>query len=86
MKISQKYSPFEIDVKRFYVPNTTIEDECPKCRIINKKDLDGDYLSYPSANEPFDFNFHCGTCNTEWTQKIELQVVVKMVREEDDDE
>ena len=58
MKIKLHDVPFEINVKRFYLP-VTLTATCPECGKEVVRDCTNSYLSYPTANEPIDVHFYC---------------------------
>jgi hypothetical protein len=64
-----------IDVKRFYLDN--IASDCPKCG----HECRNSYLSYPTANEPFDLDFYCGNCEEEHERRVLLEVRFTFVDE-----
>lgn len=71
-------TPFHIDVKRLPWPGS-FEAACPKCgekRVVNGEDR---YLSYPTANEPFDFIVYCRECSTEWPVKVVLHFSLEVL-------
>ena len=81
MKIIPLDTPFQVDVKRFYVP-CEIEDACPACGEIVTRDS-GDYLSYPVTNKAIELNFYHGDCpknpaGTEWSQRVILKIVLEI--------
>ena len=72
--------PFETDVKRFRWGGK-LTRACPKCGT--RRTLDGmrdDYLSYPTANEPFDLGFYCHECDHEWSVRVVLHVHLEAVK------
>ncbi len=81
---------FEIEVKRFYVPNEfTIE--CPKCG--GDVCVPNGYLSYPTANVVFDYTPYCGSewkdengewtgCDHEWKIKARLNLSFELIEDE----
>jgi hypothetical protein len=69
----------DIDVKRFYIPGFTLQSKCPECNKEVIVDLASDYLSYPKANEPDNYDFYCGDCEAEWTKQILLTIKVEML-------
>ena len=69
---------FHVDVKRLRWPGS-FEATCPKCggkRVVNGEDR---YLSYPTANEPFDFTVYCHECSTEWPVKVILHFSLEVL-------
>ncbi len=58
MKIKMRKAPFDIDVKRFYLP-AEIKARCPECGSEVVKDFDQDYLMYPTANKKFAVTIYC---------------------------
>ena len=78
MKIKSTNEPFNIEVKRFYVP-ITFSDNCPKCGKIDEVSYTSDqYFSYPIANEPFIHTqcFYCEDCDHEWDDECELTLTL----------
>ncbi len=78
MNIEFRKEPFDVDVKRFYVP-LTFTDKCPKCGVLDKVSYTNDqYLSYPTVNEPFLHTqyFYCNECDHEWESDCELTLVM----------
>jgi len=71
-----------IDLKRLYIPGTILSDTCPKCKIENNVDLADQYLSYPKANEPYDYGFYCSECSHEWNRKILVTLKAELLPEE----
>lgn len=57
MKIENTGSVTNLDIKRCYLP-IVITDTCPTCGAMVQKHLEGDYLSYPKVNVPFEINMH----------------------------
>ena len=76
MRIIQKNRGGEIDVKRFYIPGTIIQDHCPECKHLNELDLEDQYLSYPKVGEPEGLYFHCDECEHEWQPEIIIEIKV----------
>jgi hypothetical protein len=81
MRIENRPEPFEIQVKRFYLP-ARVTDTCPNCGKEQTRDLDGDYLSYPKANAPEPVNFYCD-CEHEWQVWVTLRVTLEPARPPD---
>ncbi len=77
--------PFTIDVKRFGLP-FIVESTCPGCGLAVERDLDGDYLSYPTVGCPERIGFiHeieepkyriCG----EWFETVVIDIIVRPER------
>lgn len=76
--VSNTEDSFSVDVKRFYLPGTTISDICPKCQKRCEYDLGDHYLSYPSANETISFNCYCDDCNFDWSVAIKLHIFLSL--------
>ncbi len=79
LKIEQADTPFEIDVKRFYLP-VTITATCPKCGATVTRDFEEHYLSYPSTNEPIEEMLYCGGkggCENEWPVSLILRLTLE---------
>lgn len=62
--IKNESDPFELDDKRFYLP-ASITAKCPHCGKEVEHSFDDDYLSYPTANEPFNHFNHVMYCGGE---------------------
>ena len=71
-------TPFDIEVKRFYWPGS-FKSACPKCG--KKQVVKGEerYLSYPTANKPFDFYFSCVECSAAWSVKAILHLSLEVL-------
>lgn len=67
---------FEINVKRFYMPSTTVHATCMRCGGECVLDLDSNYLSYPVTNEPFDVTVVCYDCDE--SVKVGVVLLVKL--------
>lgn len=63
-----------INVKRFYMPGLRVSFRCPKCNAIRKVNFAIEYLSYPTANEMFDYSLCCTKCAHEWSVPVCLNV------------
>jgi len=65
--------------KRCYIP-VIIRENCPECGHEAVVDFSGDghYLSYPSPNEPFHYDFYCGECSHDWESKEKIVLVVRL--------
>ena len=57
MKIEQTYETFGIEVKRFYLP-FILTQVCPKCGKVLERDLNDQYLSYPTCGKPEEITFY----------------------------
>jgi hypothetical protein len=66
-----------IDVKRFYLPGVTVEDDCPSCGKIWTWDGDNEYLSYPIMGDKVDLYAAC-ECGANWDIKITLGVKISL--------
>lgn len=80
MKINNSAAEVQM-AKRCHIP-VIISDKCPVCEHIVEDDLsEGKYLSYPSTNEPFFYDFYCKECGHEWTsiKKIVLRITLEEV-------
>lgn len=71
--------PFEIDVKRFYLPGVVLKERCPSCGAEALDDLGDRYLSYPTANVDFDHGMWCKDCGHEWKVKLHLRLELRRV-------
>lgn len=71
-------TPFGIEVKRMYWPGT-IEATCPNCKHEQVEYGSTRYLSYPTANVPFDMTLCCEECDTEWPVRVILRVSVEVL-------
>lgn len=80
--VKNEESHFEVDVKRFYLP-ATITAKCPHCGKEVEHDLSDDYLSYPTANEPFDHLMYCdgpkGEDDHEFRVRVKLTIRLEEV-------
>lgn len=76
MEITSTGSGGELDIKRLYLP-FEIKTECPKCKTETVRDLEQEYLSYPSIGKPEDVHFYCDECDHEWGEKIILEISIK---------
>lgn len=70
---------FDIEVKRFYIPGSKIEDVCPKCQAPTSRDCDDDYFSFPVANAPFSETLCCGECGAEWEVQLIIRISLEVV-------
>lgn len=77
--ITNKAEPFEVEVKRFYLP-AVLTCDCPACGVPAVCDMENDYLSYPMANKPFDQGLCCRECEHEWNVSLTLTVRVEVSR------
>ena len=73
--------PFEISVKKFYIPAIVIKDQCPKCgkECIHK--MCDNYLYYPQAHSPETLDMSCrgeGGCGHEWTVPVVVKVSLEL--------
>jgi hypothetical protein len=91
--IEQLEGPQEIEVKRFHVP-AVVRSICPHCGYGDSRDLfRSEYLSYPTANEPFNMSFeheldegkedeHATKWGTHvWTERVILKVSLEPAKE-----
>lgn len=81
MKIINYEEPFDLGVKRFYLP-VEIQAECPCCCSEISRDLEDDYLSYPVANVKEPVTFYCEDCNEDFTENIIVKVTVEEFKED----
>ncbi len=81
MKINGTSTSFDADKKRFYVPGQYLEGKCPKCNADYEHGFGDNYLSYPTANRPFDFVCRCEdeSCEHEWHVELRLNINVEVV-------
>ncbi len=77
MKITCNGDPFHVDVKRLYVP-AVLEGKCPKCDADYTSDFMDHYLSYPTANEPFERGCYCQECMHEWKVTLKLNLTLEV--------
>lgn len=72
---------FELDIKRFSIPEIIIKDNCPNCGIECNYDLGGiQSLAYPLVNTPIAINMYCGDgCEHEWKVQAILKVNLELV-------
>ncbi len=75
--------PFDLDVKRFYIPGTVLNSTCPQCGEKCAKDLGDQYLSYPAANKKIDVTFcHEVEKDGKWdTHEWDVRVIVRVTVE-----
>lgn len=66
-----------IDVKRFYLP-LTIKLTCPKCNTVNDHNLNDNYLSYPTINNPEDIGVYCKKCEDYFNASITLKIAIEV--------
>lgn len=80
MAILEKTSeePFELNIKRFYIPGYVLTSECPKCKEVRKMDLGEQHLSYPKSGEPEALHFYCEGCEEEWQEHVIVRVSVEL--------
>ena len=69
----------DIDVKRFYLPGTTVSATCWQCGKQVVHDFSNDYLSYPTANAPQTLGLYCRACEAEMEVQIVLKVSIEVV-------
>lgn len=80
MKAEIRNEPFELNIKRCYLPVKLI-DECPQCGAVCERDLKDWYLSYPVLNEPFTEYMTHYDCpkSTSWGETTwEVEIVLEM--------
>ena len=77
IQISGSPTASPTEVKRFYLPGVTIETTCPACGAVRQAFERHDYLSYPIANEPFEYWCSCGECDHEWTEMVILKITLE---------
>jgi hypothetical protein len=67
----------ELD-KRQHFPGIVLKSKCPNCGKAWKKDLAGDYLSYPVVGEPTNAYGYCENekCQHEWPVLVIVQVTI----------
>lgn len=73
----------ELEVKRFYLPNIKVIDNCPKCNKEIVFDGNMNYISYPKLNSPESVHFYCEDCDEEWEKNIKLTVNVEVCESEE---
>jgi hypothetical protein len=56
-KIENTGDACDLDIKRCYLP-IVVTAKCPHCGLTVQKFLEGDYVSYPKINKPFDLPMH----------------------------
>ena len=72
-------------MKRFYVPGYILKTMCPKCGAAYERDFGEYYLSYPTANTPFEETLYCTneideeTCGHEWDVTLQIDLSLKVV-------
>jgi hypothetical protein len=60
VKVEIKEEPFDVNVKRFYLP-VTLTATCPECGKELTKDCRSDYPSHPKFNCLEEVHFYCVT-------------------------
>ena len=65
----------ELDMKRFYLGNVKIYDNCPKCNT--KNEYGGYCLHRPLMNEANTLNWFCSNCEHEWNTQIILNISIE---------
>jgi hypothetical protein len=63
----------EVQVKRFYLP-IKVDVQCPECKIVNTKDFEMDYLSYPTVNDEESVYMCCDECDVEFEFSVTLRL------------
>lgn len=76
--------PFELNVKRFYVPGYVLSSKCPKCKLAQERDLGENYLSYPKTGEPLALCFYCEPCEENWEEHVVVRVSVELAPKQND--
>lgn len=79
LKLTGTPGPFDLDVKRFYIPGYKLEGPCPKCQAPYERDFNEQYLSYPQANAPTEVTLYCGSCEHEWEVTMRLNITLELV-------
>jgi hypothetical protein len=74
--VTEPGTSFAIDDKRFYVPGTTLEGDCPNCKKPVVIDFEDHYLAYPTTGEDFPFTCWCRECSHEWKVTLRLDVAL----------
>jgi hypothetical protein len=69
----------DLEVKRFYIPGVVLSGKCPNCKAKWWEDFGDSYLSYPTANKPFDHGCCCPECDHEWTVRLRIDLAVSVV-------
>ena len=78
MKVIGKDKPFEIEVKKLYLPFIIKDIPC-ECGNIMERNYRDEPLSYPTVNEPIKDYLYCNKCNTEYTFEIKLALGLEVV-------
>lgn len=74
-------TPFQIEVKRLYLP-VVITKNCPKCSRRIVLDLNDDYISYPTLNTVEDIHMYCAECDYEFYVSARITVNIEEVEKE----
>lgn len=72
-----KGNRFEVDVKRFYIPVVVIS-VCPECTEEVRRNLEDNYLSYPTLGAPTKLYFSCSN-EHEWQDQVIVNITVEAV-------
>jgi hypothetical protein len=80
MKIKHDWAtPFEVDLKRFYVPGCKLDGHCPKCNQPFTLDFGEQYISFPVANAVNEVACWCCHCENEWNVNVRLNFSLELV-------
>jgi hypothetical protein len=71
----------EINCKRLYLDGIYAKALCPHCLTDGVVDFGVTYLSYPTVGAPKRIHFVCANCAHEWSETIQLDVIISQVKE-----
>lgn len=76
MKIERLEIKGCMDIEHLYLP-FIITDDCKKCGIELKVNLQEEYLSFPSNGKSETINFYCKKCDWNHNKEIVLDINIK---------
>ena len=79
-KILNKTKPYELDVKRCYLPFSIITN-CPNCGSTIERDVSTDYLSFPYLNSKECVGLYCTECENDFVIDIKISINVDILSE-----
>ncbi len=84
MKIKVLSKPFELEIKRCYLP-VVVEAFCPECKTKCIQDLGDNYLSYPTLNGEEELYFCCENegCENEFSKYINIGLNIQEVKKDE---
>lgn len=76
---TSRYTGFDIDSKRFYLP-FTFKVKCQGCGKEIEENFEDYYLSYPIIGKPFVYTaYHGEDCDTETFIELQLDIDLKII-------